>query len=108
MGVEADIATPAGATDVVEAAVSAFGRLDIVVNNAGILRSADLADTTDEVWDAVLGVNLRGSFLVTRAAWPVMTAQGHGRVVFTTSNSGAPRHPRVEGRPARPRRHCGD
>jgi NAD(P)-dependent dehydrogenase (short-subunit alcohol dehydrogenase family) len=59
-----------------------------VVNNAGILRSHDLADTSDAVWDEVLGVNLRGSFLVTRAAWPSLLEQGYGRVVFTTSNSG--------------------
>jgi NAD(P)-dependent dehydrogenase (short-subunit alcohol dehydrogenase family) len=88
LSVPADISTSAGATAVVDAALDAFGRVDAVVNNAGILRSADLVETTDELWDAVLGVNLRGSFLVTRAAWPSMVERGYGRVVFTTSNSG--------------------
>ncbi|MFI5040747.1 MAG: SDR family NAD(P)-dependent oxidoreductase [Acidimicrobiales bacterium] len=72
----------------IDAAVDAFGHVDVVVNNAGILRSHDVVETTDEVWDEVLGVNLRGAFLVTRAAWPVIAAQRYGRVVFTTSNSG--------------------
>lgn len=88
LSVPADISTAAGASAVVDAALDAFGRVDVVVNNAGILRSAGVAETTDDVWDAVLGVNLRGAFLVTRAAWPTMVERGYGRVVFTTSNSG--------------------
>ncbi|MFI5053474.1 MAG: SDR family NAD(P)-dependent oxidoreductase, partial [Acidimicrobiia bacterium] len=63
-------------------------RVDIAVSNAGILRSADVADTTDALWDEVIGVNLRGAFMVARAAWRPMSAQGYGRVVFTSSNSG--------------------
>ena len=86
--VTSDIASTGGATAVVDAAMDAYGRVDIVVNNAGILRADDLADTTDEVLDEVLGVNLRGAFRVTRAAWPHLSRQGYGRVVFTSSNSG--------------------
>lgn len=86
--VTSDISTTAGAAAVVEAALEAYGRVDVVVNNAGILRSHDAAATTAAVWDEVLGVNLRGSFLVTRAAWSSMVERGYGRVVFTTSNSG--------------------
>jgi len=88
IGVTADVATRSGADALVEAARGRFGRVDVVVNNAGVLRSADLADTTDALWDEVMGVNLRGAFLVTRAAWPALREHGHGRVVFTTSNSG--------------------
>jgi NAD(P)-dependent dehydrogenase (short-subunit alcohol dehydrogenase family) len=69
-------------------AIDTYGRVDIVVNNAGILRSSNFQDMTEQLWDEVLGVNLRGSYLVTRAAWPLMTEQGYGRIVFTTSNSG--------------------
>ena len=76
------------AASIVEAALESFGRIDIVVNNAGILRSAELGDMTEAIWDEVLGINLRGSFLVTQAAWAAMSAQGYGRVVFTSSNSG--------------------
>jgi NAD(P)-dependent dehydrogenase (short-subunit alcohol dehydrogenase family) len=88
VAVTSDIASTDGAGAVVDVAVDAFGRIDVIVNNAGILRSDDLAETTDEIWGAVLGVNLRGSFLVTRAAWPHLSRRGYGRVVFTSSNSG--------------------
>jgi NAD(P)-dependent dehydrogenase (short-subunit alcohol dehydrogenase family) len=83
-----DIATEEGAAGLVAAAVGGFGRIDIVVNNAGLLRSAPFADLTTEVWDRVIAVNLRGTFLVTRAAWSHFAGQGYGRVVSTTSNSG--------------------
>jgi NAD(P)-dependent dehydrogenase (short-subunit alcohol dehydrogenase family) len=83
-----DIATEEGAAEAVDTARREFGRIDIVVNNAGMLRSSPFAELTVELWDRVIAVNLRGTFLVTRAAWPHMTAQGHGRVVSTTSNSG--------------------
>jgi NAD(P)-dependent dehydrogenase (short-subunit alcohol dehydrogenase family) len=86
IGVSVDISL--GAQALIDAAVDAFSHVDVVVNNAGILRSHDVVDTSDEVWDEVVGVNLRGAFLVTRAAWPVIAAQRYGRVVFTTSNSG--------------------
>ena len=88
IGVSADVATRSGADALIAAARSTFGRVDVVVNNAGVLRSADAADTTDALWDEVMAVNLRGAFLVTRAAWPALCEQGYGRVVFTTSNSG--------------------
>jgi NAD(P)-dependent dehydrogenase (short-subunit alcohol dehydrogenase family) len=88
VAVSSDVATAGGAEAVIDTALGVFGRVDVVVNNAGILRSRDLADTTNEIWDVVLGVNLRGSFLVTRAAWPHLSERGYGRVVFTASNSG--------------------
>jgi NAD(P)-dependent dehydrogenase (short-subunit alcohol dehydrogenase family) len=84
----ASIATEDGAAAVVDRARAEFGRVDIVVNNAGILRSCDFAAMTAGLWDEVQAVNVRGAFLVTQAAWRSMQEQGHGRVVFTTSNSG--------------------
>jgi len=84
----ANVADENQVVSIMEAAQDAFGRVDVVVNNAGILRSAEMVDMTSALWDEVLGVNLRGSFLVTRAAWTSMAAQGYGRVVFTSSNSG--------------------
>ncbi|WOI53264.1 SDR family NAD(P)-dependent oxidoreductase [Parvularcula sp. LCG005] len=65
-----------------------FGRLDIIVNNAGILRDRSLHKMSTGDFDAVLDVHLKGSFLVTRAAWEMMRDRGFGRVVFTTSSSG--------------------
>jgi NAD(P)-dependent dehydrogenase (short-subunit alcohol dehydrogenase family) len=86
--VATDIATESGAAAAVDAAVTGYGRVDIVVNNAGVLRSAPFAEVTADLWDRVVAVNLRGTFLVTHAAWPHFIAQGYGKVVSTTSNSG--------------------
>jgi NAD(P)-dependent dehydrogenase (short-subunit alcohol dehydrogenase family) len=82
------VADPADAEGMVEAALKRFGRLDIVINNAGILRDRSFAKMTIEEFDSVMSVHARGSFLVTRAAWPSLREQQYGRVVFTTSSSG--------------------
>lgn len=83
-----DVASSDGADSAVGAALDTFGRLDVLIGNAGILRSADLTDTTDALWDEVVGVNLRGAFLVARAAWAAFVEQEFGRVVLTSSNAG--------------------
>ena len=83
-----DVSTRDGADGAVGAALDTYGRLDVVIGNAGILRSADLPDTTDALWEEVLGVNLRGAFHVVRAAWAAFVEQEYGRVVLTSSNSG--------------------
>ena len=88
VAVISDIATEPGAAAVIGAAVDGLGRVDIVVNNAGVLRSSPFSDMTVELWDRIIAVNLRGTFLVTHAAWQHMAAQGYGRIVSTTSNSG--------------------
>jgi multifunctional beta-oxidation protein len=73
---------------VVQAAIDAFGRLDIVINNAGILRDKAFANMDDQQWDQVMNVHLRGTYKVTKAAWPHFLRQKYGRVVNTTSTSG--------------------
>ena len=83
-----DIATEEGGAAVVRTALDAFGRVDGVVNNAGILRDGTFHKMSTDSWDAVLKVHLYGTYHVTRAAWPHMREQGHGRVVMTTSTSG--------------------
>jgi NAD(P)-dependent dehydrogenase (short-subunit alcohol dehydrogenase family) len=83
-----DISTEAGAESLIATAHEQFGRVDIVVNNAGILRSAPFSEMTADLWDRVVAVNLKGTFLVTHAAWPHFVEQRYGRVVSTTSNSG--------------------
>lgn len=82
------VAEAAGAQALVDAALEHHGRLDIVINNAGIMRNGYLEDLPPEKLDAVLAVHLRGSFLLTRAAWPIMRRQGYGRVIMTSSAGG--------------------
>src|SRR6185436_910656 len=84
-----DVSTPAGAAKIIGTAVSAFGRLDVMVNNAGILRDKTLLKMDEAMWDAVIAVHLKGTFLCTQAAAKQMIAQGEGgRIVNTTSVSG--------------------
>jgi multifunctional beta-oxidation protein len=73
---------------VVKAAIDAFGRVDIIVNNAGILRDKAFSNMDDKLWDPVLNVHLRGTYKVTKAAWPYMLKQKYGRIINTTSTSG--------------------
>ncbi|KAM0197628.1 hypothetical protein ACHAPA_002715 [Fusarium lateritium] len=73
---------------VVKAAIDAFGRVDIIVNNAGILRDKAFSNMNDDLWDPVLNVHLRGTYKVTKAAWPYFLKQKYGRVLNTTSTSG--------------------
>ncbi|MDD9982856.1 MAG: SDR family oxidoreductase, partial [Gammaproteobacteria bacterium] len=72
----------------VEQALDCFGRIDVVVNNAGILRDAIFHKMTEEDWDAVIDVHLKGSFNTSRAAAPRFRAQGSGCFVHMTSTSG--------------------
>jgi NAD(P)-dependent dehydrogenase (short-subunit alcohol dehydrogenase family) len=81
-----DIATVDGAQALVDATIETFGRLDVLLNNAGIIRWAGLPDADADNLDRHLAVHLGGSFNTTRAAWPHMVAQGYGRVVMTTSS----------------------
>jgi NAD(P)-dependent dehydrogenase (short-subunit alcohol dehydrogenase family) len=82
------VVTPEGGQEIVAAALDAFGRVDIVINNAGILRDSTFAKLDTETWDAVLNVHLRGAMCVTRAAWNHMKNQAYGRIVNTSSNAG--------------------
>ncbi len=77
-----------GGEAIVASAIDAFGRVDIIVNNAGILRDVSFAKLTREQLEPVLDVHLKGAFHVTRAAWPQLKDQGYGRVISTTSGSG--------------------
>jgi len=73
---------------IVETAMDAYGRVDVVVNNAGILRDASFAKMSDADWDIIYRVHLYGSYAVTKAAWPHMRNARYGRVVMTTSVAG--------------------
>ncbi|MCX4815189.1 SDR family NAD(P)-dependent oxidoreductase [Streptomyces sp. NBC_01239] len=80
-----DVSTEAGGKAIVDTALNAFGRIDIVVNNAGIIRYAGLPEVDLDNLERHLAVHLLGSFNTTRAAWPHFVEQGYGRVVLTTS-----------------------
>lgn len=83
-----NIATEAGAQALVDAAVTEFGTVDGIVNNAGILRDGAFHKMSTENWDAVLKVHLYGGYYVTRAAWPHLREKKFGRIVMATSTSG--------------------
>eukprot|EP01063_Lacrimia_lanifica_P036824 TRINITY_DN7400_c0_g1_i1.p1 TRINITY_DN7400_c0_g1~~TRINITY_DN7400_c0_g1_i1.p1 ORF type:complete len:311 (+),score=83.45 TRINITY_DN7400_c0_g1_i1:225-1157(+) len=73
---------------IVEAAIAAFGRVDVVINNAGILRDVSFKRMSEKDWDLIMAVHLKGAYAVTRAAWPHMLKQKYGRVVNTSSAAG--------------------
>ncbi|QXI27644.1 SDR family oxidoreductase [Pseudomonas vanderleydeniana] len=73
---------------IVQNALDAFGRVDVVVNNAGILRDKTFLKMEDADWDLVYRVHVEGAYKVTHAAWPHMREQNYGRVIFTASTSG--------------------
>ena len=82
------VATAEGGRAIVETAMSAFGRLDAVVNNAGILRNNSFGELTHEQLTGVLETHLLGAFYVSQPAFCVMRDAGYGRFVFTSSGSG--------------------
>ncbi len=81
-----DVATVAGAEALVAAALERFGRLDVLINNAGIIRWAGFPDADSHNLGAHLAVHVAGSFHTARAAWPHMVGQKYGRMVMTTSS----------------------
>ena len=82
------VATPEGGEALINAAVDEWGQVDILINNAGILRDKAFHNLTPELLEGVLDVHLKGAFYVTRPAWVKMREQSYGRVLMATSNSG--------------------
>ena len=84
------VSTMAGGQSIVRTAVEAFGRVDVVVNNAGILRDRMIFNMSEEEWDAVIGVHLKGTFNCTRHAARAMREQRRGRIISISSTSARP------------------
>ncbi len=82
------VATPEGGRAIIDTALEHYGRIDILVHNAGNVRAASLKEMTYEDFDAVLDVHLRGAFHVVRPAFPLMCEAGYGRIVLTSSIGG--------------------
>jgi NAD(P)-dependent dehydrogenase (short-subunit alcohol dehydrogenase family) len=83
------VATPEGGKAIVQRAVDGFGTVDAVIHNAGVWRHKLYEEMTADQLDPVLDVHLRGGFFVTQPAWPIMQKKGYGRIVLTSSSTGA-------------------
>ena len=82
------VATPEGGAAIVKTAVDTYGRVDIVINNAGILRDKSFHNMSPELMNPVFDVHLKGAFHVTQPAWVLMREQGYGRIISTSSAAG--------------------
>ncbi len=82
------VATPEGGENIIKTALKAFGRVDILINNAGILRDKGILKMEPENWKIVLDVHLNGAYHVTRPAFKAMRENGYGRIIMTTSAAG--------------------
>ena len=102
-----DVSNATGAQALVGAAVERFGRIDVLVNNAGIIRWAGIPEADADNLEQHLAVHVGGSFNTARAAWPHLVEQGYGRIVMTTSSGHLrPAHePLVRHRQGRGHRH---
>ena len=78
----------AGVKKLVEDTMAAFGRIDVLVNNAGVLRDKSFGKMTLDDFEFVVDVHLMGSVYCTKAVWPIMVEQNYGRIVMTSSSSG--------------------
>ena len=82
------VATPEGGKAIVQTALDAFGKVDVVINNAGILRDKAFHNMEPDLMNPVFDVHLKGAFHVTQPAWVVMREQGYGRIISTSSAAG--------------------
>jgi len=85
VGIRADVSKADEVQAMVEQSLTHFGRIDILINNAGVIRDNMSWKMSDQDWDKVLDVNLKGTFLCSRAVIPPMRAQGYGKIVNTSS-----------------------
>lgn len=88
LAVKADISVSADVARMVKATVDRFGRIDILVNNAGVIARKSLLETTEEEWDEMMAVNLKGVFLCCKEVVPVMIKQGKGKIINIAAVTG--------------------
>ena len=92
--VHLDVTSDSDWRSAVDTAISSYGRLDVLVNNAGIVTRSSIEDTTEEEWDRVMAVNAKGVFLGTKHAIPAMRRGGYGSIVNISSTAGLVGNPR--------------
>ncbi len=83
-----NVATKQGGENIIKCAIDNFGRIDIVINNAGILRDKSFVKMEEDKWHPVIDVHLNGAYYVTKPAFEIMKKQGYGRIIFTSSGAG--------------------
>ena len=88
IAVAGDVTSSGDVADVVRTALDTYGRIDILVNNAGVLRPTKVIDIEEDEWDWVIAVNLKGTYLCSRAVLPAMRKDGWGRIVNFSSTAG--------------------
>ncbi len=88
LGVRCDVTSDAEVAAAVHRTMAEFGRIDVLVNNAGVVHRTDLEGTTEAMWQRDVGVIMTGTFRVTQAVFPIMKRQGHGKIVNVASVSG--------------------
>jgi 3-hydroxyacyl-CoA dehydrogenase/3a,7a,12a-trihydroxy-5b-cholest-24-enoyl-CoA hydratase len=82
------VATMEGGANIIKTAMDSFGRIDILINNAGILRDVSFMKMPEESWDIIFAVHAKGAFCCSKAAWPIMREQQYGRIIMTSSAAG--------------------
>ena len=82
------VATMDGGAGIIQTAMDSYGRIDILINNAGILRDVSFLKMPEESWDIIFSVHVKGSFCCSKATWPIMREQQYGRIIMTSSAAG--------------------
>ncbi len=88
LSVQADVSSNADVQKLVRATVDHFGRVDILINNAGVMITKSVLDTTEDDWDRTMDINLKGAYLCSKAVAPFMIKQKSGKIIMMSSNSG--------------------
>jgi len=88
IAVQADVSRSADVADLVAATMDRFGRIDVLVNNAGVMITKGVLETSEDDWDRTIDINLKGPYLCSKAVAPIMIRQGGGTIVNMSSNSG--------------------
>jgi 3-oxoacyl-[acyl-carrier protein] reductase len=88
LAIVADVSSGADVRRMVDEAIAGFGHIDILVNSAGVLQRESLVDTTEAVWDRVVAIDLKGTFVCIQAVYPHMKARAYGKIVNVSSISG--------------------